>query len=262
MDKEAQENMIKLLSEKLRQDNRNFDQFRDIKIEFGIIEMAEGSAKVTCGETVVIAGVKLKVDKPYGDTPDEGILMVSAELTPLSNPNFEFGPPSIESIEIARVIDRGLREGKVMDVKKLCIEPKEKVWMVNVDICPINHNGNLLDLGGLAAVAALYNTRFPEVDKDGKVNYKKKSDKKLPLLEQPLPITVIKIGDNFIVDPTENEEKVLDARITATFRKDGNLCSLQKGGDGPLKVEEIKVMLELAGNAAKKNREILEKNLK
>jgi exosome complex component RRP42 len=262
IDKEMQENILKLLDEGLRQDGRKFDQFRDIKIELGVVEMAEGSARITAGETEIIAGVKLKMDKPYGDTPDKGILMVNTELTPLSNPKFESGPPSIESIELSRVIDRGLREGEAMDVKKLCVEVGEKVWMVNVDVCPINHNGNLMDLGALAAMAALHNARFPEIDADGKVDYKKKSNNKLPISEVPLPVTVIKIGEHFLIDPTENEENVLDARLTVTFRNDGNMCAMQKGGEGPLSAEDIQKMIDLAEVTSKKNREILNKAVK
>jgi len=259
MNNDSQENMIRLLSEGLRQDQRAFDKFRDIEIEYGVVEMAEGSAKVKCGNTEVIAGVKLKLDKPYGDTPDQGILMVNTELTPMSNPRFEFGPPSIESIETSRVVDRGLREGHAMDVKKLCVEKGEKVWMVNVDICPVNDDGNLLDIGAIAAIAALKNTKFPEVDKDGKVNYKKKTKVSLPLLEEPLPVTVIKIGDHFLIDPTENETNVLESRITFTFRKDGKLCSVQKGGDGSLTVDEITKMVELAKKTVESNRKALDK---
>lgn len=262
MDEDAQENMIKLLSENLRQDKRGFEDFRDMTIELGVIATAEGSARVKVGETELIAGVKLKIDKPYSDTADEGILMVNTELTPLSNPNFESGPPSINSIEISRVIDRGLREGQAMDVKKLCIEAGEKVWMINVDVCPVNHNGNLLDIGAIAALAALHDAKFPEVDKEGKIDYKKKTSNKLPLKEDPLPVTVIKIGDYFLVDPTENEEAVMDARITFNFRKDGNLCAIQKGEDGPLTVDDIKKMADIAEKTMKKNRVIFEKAIK
>ncbi len=257
IDMEAKENILKLLSKNLRQDQRKLDEFRKIEIELDVVEMAEGSARVKVGDTEVIAGVKLKIEKPFPDTPDEGILMVNTELTPLSNPEFESGPPSIESIEIARVIDRGIREGHAMDVKKLCIEPGEKVWVVNVDICPINHDGNLLDVGAIAAMAALYSARFPEIE-DDKVNYKKKTDKKLPLIEEPLPVTVFKIGDKFLIDPTENEEKVIDSRVTFTFRKDGKLCAIQKGGDGPLTVEEISEMADIAEKAVNNNRKVLD----
>jgi len=39
MDKDAQENMIKLLSENLRQDKRGFEDFRNMSIELGVVEM-------------------------------------------------------------------------------------------------------------------------------------------------------------------------------------------------------------------------------
>jgi len=90
----------------------------------------------------VFAGVKLEIGTPYPDTPDEGGLMINTELIPLSNPEFESGPPGIQAIELSRVVDRGIRESKAIDMKKLCIEPKEKVWTVIVDIIPINDEGN------------------------------------------------------------------------------------------------------------------------
>ena len=86
--------------------------------------------------------------------------MVNAELTPLSNPRFKFGPPTIESIEVSRVIDRGIREGHAIDTKALCVEHGEKVWIVNVDVNVINHDGNLIDIGGLAALAAFLLVTF------------------------------------------------------------------------------------------------------
>ncbi len=254
-DQELKENILKALSKGIRTDGRLPEDVRDIEIEFNVVEMAEGSARVKFGDTEVIAGVKLKLDKPYSDTPNEGVLMVNIELTPLSNPEFESGPPSVKSIEIARVIDRGIREGHAIDNKKLCVEPGEKVWCVNVDISPINTDGNLLDIGGLAALAALHSARFPKV-KDGVVNYNEKTDEKLPVLEEPIPVTVLKIGESFIVDPTNDEEKVFDSRLTATFRSDGNLCAIQKGGDGPLTTEDISKMLDLAQKTAGNIREI------
>jgi exosome complex component RRP42 len=257
MDQEAYENMVNILSTGKRQDGRQFEEFRNIEIKLDVVEMAEGSAWVKVGDTEVIAGVKLKIEKPFPDTPEEGILMVNTELTPLSNPNFESGPPSTESIEVSRVIDRGLREGHAIDVKKLCIEKGEKVWVVNVDVCPINTDGNLLDIGSLAALIALYNTRLPEINEDGQLNYKKKTDKKLPIIEDPIPVTVYKIGDNFIVDPTENEQLVYDARLTINFISNGNICAMQKGGNGPLKTEEIKKMIEIAEKISLQNRKIL-----
>src|SRR3989339_1078431 len=116
------------------------------------------------GEQEKRVGNKRKVGEPYPDTPNEGTIIVGAELLPLSNPEFELGPPGIQAIELARVVDRGIRESKAIDFKKLCIEPGKKIWMVIIDICPINDAGNLFDAASLAALAALKDTRYPAFD--------------------------------------------------------------------------------------------------
>jgi exosome complex component RRP42 len=245
IDQETKKHIKESLAKGVRYDGRKKDEFRDIEIRTGMISTAEGSAHVKCGETEVIAGVKMSVEKPFGDTPNEGILMVGAELLPLSNPKYEGGPPDAVSIEVARVIDRGIRESKSLDNQRLCIKSGEKVWTINVDICPLNDDGNLIDVGSMAAVAAIFDARFPSFDGE-KVDYKKKTDEKVPITKVPVAITVLKIGNAFVVDPSEPEEQALDARLTVTTIDDGKLCSLQKGGLGTLSVEDIEKMIDLA----------------
>ena len=102
-----------------RVDGRKLTDVRDIVITNDVSTKAEGSARVKWGDTEVIAGVKMSVGTPYSDSPDKGTLMVTSELLPMANENFSAGPPSIESIELARVIDRGIRESNMIDLKKL-----------------------------------------------------------------------------------------------------------------------------------------------
>ena len=148
MYKELRTHIISLLNADTRLDGRKLTEYRQpIEVEHGIIKTAEGSARVKIGETEVMVGVKLEVGEPYPDTPDEGTIIVGAELLPMSNPEFELGPPGIQAIELARVVDRGIRESKALDFKKLCIAKGEKIWMVIIDICPINDAGNLFDAG-------------------------------------------------------------------------------------------------------------------
>jgi exosome complex component RRP42 len=244
------------LKKNIRADGRKLDEFRKITIETGVISTAEGSARVSFGDSQVIVGVKMSVGKPYPDSPEEGVLMTGAELYPMSNPKFEGGPPSEESVEIARVIDRGIRESGAIDNKKLCIEPGEKVWMVSLDIAPINLDGNLIDLGALAGIAAIKNAKFPEL-KDGVVDYKKVSKKGLPMTKTPVEITVAKIGDNFLVDLTDEEERFVDARLTVAVLEDGSLCAMQKGGDASLSQDEVMNMVELAIKKSKELRKLL-----
>ena len=74
------------------------------------------------GKTEIVAGIKLDVGTPYPDHDEEGTLITTMELLPLSSENFEYGPPGIKSIEMARIVDRGIRECGFIDFEKLCIK--------------------------------------------------------------------------------------------------------------------------------------------
>ncbi len=245
--------LLKFLESGTRFDGRALDEFREVSIEYHISGTAEGSARVTFGDTVVIAGVKLDMGSPFPDRPDEGAITVNAELLPLSNPNFESGPPGIESIELARVVDRGIRESKAIDLKKLVLKKGEKCWVVSIDVCTVNACGNLFDAAALAALAALQDAKYPEYDGE-KVDYKTHTSKSLVLEKLPITVTVVKIGNYLLVDPLYEEEQCLDARLTVTTTPDGTICALQKGGESPLSLDEIKQMIEMASRKAKEIR--------
>ncbi len=245
MNKDIKQHIITALKKGVRFDGRKLDEFRPIEIEYGVSKTAEGSALVRLGDTIVMAGVKLGIEKPFPDTPEDGILMVGAEFYQMASPDFEGGPPGDDSIELARVIDRGIRESRAVHLDKLCLEKGEKVWSISVDLCMMNSAGNLIDASGIAALAALRDTRFPTME-DDKIDYSKKTNKKLPLEFSPLPVTIFKIGDSFLVDPSEEEEKASDARLTVTTTEKGTICALQKGGEAPLTAKEIEDAIELA----------------
>ncbi len=243
---ELKKSILKLLKSDLRLDGRKpFDFRKPVEIQYNFISTAEGSARVKIGDTEVIAGVKMEVGEPYSDNPDEGTIIVGAELLPMSNPEFELGPPGIQAVELARVVDRGIRESKCIDFKSLCVEEGKKVWILLIDVISVNDAGNLLDAAALAALAALKTARYPKYDGEN-VDYKEKTDKKLKLNNLPIAITVMKIGGSLIVDPDSEEEKATDARLTVTSLEDGTLCALQKGGDAPLTKAEIDKMVDIA----------------
>jgi exosome complex component RRP42 len=248
--------ILTYLKQDSRYDGRKSQDYRKIEVETGVIKTAEGSARVKIGDTEVLVGIKFEVGEPYPDIPEEGTMMVNAELLPMSNPKFESGPPGIEAIELARVVDRGLRESKAIDTKKLCLKKGELVWTVIIDLVPINHAGNLLDAFALAALLALKDARFPELD-GTKIDYKSMTNKKLPLTCEPISVTVLKVGDYFIVDPLLEEEEALDARLTVATLKDGKICAMQKGGTKPLSIEEIEKMIDMATTKSKELRKFV-----
>lgn len=253
MQNEIKEYMLTLFAKNTRKDGRKLLDYRKpIKVEYDISsKSAEGSSRVIIGDTEVIAGVKMAVGEPFPDTPDKGVLIVNAELVPLSSPDFETGPPSIQSIELSRVVDRGIRESKAINLDKLCIKKGEKVWLVFIDIYPINDAGNLFDAATLAATAALSNARFPKYDeKEDKVDYEKKTDTKLPLDKSVISCTVHKIGEHFLVDPVHEEELNSDVRLTVTSDKN-KIYAMQKGGDESISDEDIIKMVDIALDKSK-----------
>jgi len=239
------ERIKKYLEEGKRFDGRGLTDIRDIKIETGVSVNAEGSAKVTIGNTQVIAGVKMAVGTPYDDSPDAGNFMVTAELLPLSSPRFENGPPKFPAIELGRVIDRGLRESKFLDFKGLCIKEGEKVWTVFVDIYSLNDDGNLLDAAGIAAIVAMKTAKIPKYDEEtGKVLHGQWTEKGLPLTDVvPIAITAHKIGNKIIIDPTREEEDLSEARVTIGSSH-GSISSMQKGESKPLNINDVYTILD------------------
>ncbi|MBI4144184.1 exosome complex protein Rrp42 [Candidatus Woesearchaeota archaeon] len=245
----TKEHLLKVLEKGIRYDGRKLTEYRPIKIETNISKSAEGSAKITIGETELIAGVKLGIETPYPDTPNQGNLMVNVELLPMSNSEFEVGPPGDNAVELARVVDRGIRESKAINTKKLCVKEKEKVWSVMIDICTINAAGGLFDAATLGAIAALQSTTMPKLE-ETTVNYDEKTKEKLPITRDPITVTVYKIGPYLIVDPLPEEEKEADARLTIALTRENTICALQKGGTEPLTTEIIEQMITIAQEKA------------
>jgi exosome complex component RRP42 len=237
--KVRQRQIIQTIDAGKRLDGRTLTDFREFKIEQGVIEKAEGSARVLLGKSDVLVGVKVETGEPFPDTPNEGVMTVNAELVPLASASYETGPPDETSIELARIVDRGIRESKAIDTEKLCIEPGKKVFVVFVDVWVLNYDGNLIDTAALAAMSALLNTKMPNFEiKDGEVKIKQ-GYTQLPLRSHPITITIGKIGDKLIIDPGAEEENVMDARLTMAMNDEGNICAIQKGLAGYFTPQQI-----------------------
>lgn len=246
---------LELIEKGRRIDGRGFTEFRPILLQEGIIRNAEGSARVKFGETEVVAGVKLEIGKPFPDSPEEGVLIVNAEFTPLASPDFEPGPPGENAIELARIVDRGIRESKCLELNKLCIVPKEKVWCVFIDIYIINHQGNLLDASALASIAALRNSKIPKFEDD--VVIRGEYDRELPVIFRPVSVSIIKVKRNFLIDPLLEEEDIAEVKLSIGIRDDDKICSIQKQGRGTFSFEEIEMALDLAIEKSKELRRLV-----
>ncbi|MDA4118952.1 MAG: exosome complex protein Rrp42 [Thaumarchaeota archaeon] len=231
--------LVELLSKGKRLDGRGLDEIRKLEIKTGVIQKANGSAMVTLGNTQVIAGVKVDKGTPFPDTPDKGLLIVGAEVLPLAAAYIEAGPPDESAIELARVVDRGVRESEMIDLGSLCIKEGKSVYTVFVDVTILNVDGNLFDATSYAVVSALLTAKMPKFVLEGDVVKDSGERLPVPVSKIPISITVAKINNMLVVDPTEEEESVMEARITLDTEDGGNLCAGQKGEPGSFSPEQI-----------------------
>lgn len=244
----------KLIAKGLREDKRKMDEYRKITLTKDYIPNALGSARVDLGKTKVIAGVSLAVGTPYPDSPASGTLMTGAEFAPIASPLFESGPPRPNAVELARVVDRGIRESKTIDFDKLCIEEGEAVWMVMLDLHILDYDGNLFDACSLAAISALLDARMPKYE-DGKINREETSGK-LPVDKKPIECTFVKIGDTVMLDPTLAEEQGMDCRLTVSTTEK-SMCAMQKGGIGAFTLKEVEDIIDQSFKKGKELRKLL-----
>ncbi len=251
------DSITRMLKQGEREDGRKFDEYRKIEIIEGYVPKAEGSALVKLGETQVLVGVKMDIGTPYPDHEKEGNMVTNSELVPIASPLYYSGPPSPESIEFARVVDRGIRESGAIDFEKMCIVEGEKVWTALIDLHVLDFDGNFFDAATIGAVKALWNTRLPKYDEEKERLIKEETQGKLPVKYKPMTATFAKIGDSIVLDPSLTEEKVSDAMMVMSIRDDGHLSAAQKMGKGSFTIEEINQMFETAVKATKKIRKLI-----
>jgi exosome complex component RRP42 len=256
--------IAELLGKGERLDGRAFNEYRELQIEANVVPAkAEGSALVRLGDTSVVAGVKVLVGEPYPDSPDEGVIMVTAEMSPIASPLFELGPPKEDAIELARIVDRGVRESNMVDAKGLCIEEGKKVYMVFADVYPLEYDGNLIDASSIAVNVALLTTKFPEMKVEEKHVVATGEIKSLPVTNIAVEHTVVKIGKHLILDPTLKEEFVQDCRLTMAIDEKNNFTALQKGGGtGAMSLGLIGDAMDMALDAGKIMREKIDAAVK
>ncbi len=251
--------ILDLLKQGKRLDGRALDEQRPLIIETGVIPKANGSARVKLGNTEVITGVKVQPDKPFPDLGDKGILICTAEILPLADPHVEPGPPTEEVIELARVVDRGIRETEMIDLHQLVLIENKSVVGIFIDSSVIDSAGNLFDACSYASVAAVLSSTIPKYEiKDEAPVLVEGVTSKPPVKTLPVSVTMARIGDYIIVDPSKEEEMCMDARITITTNSTGNICALQKGGNDGFSVDQLLKCSEMALSVGTKIRKQLE----
>lgn len=242
----VQEKVYNLLMQGVRLDGRSPTDVRSISILTGLVEKADGSALVSLGGTKILVGIKTEVGSPYFDRPGEGSFTVNAELLPLASISFEPGPPDERGVELARVVDRSIRESKCIDLEKLCLIEGEKAYVLFIDIYVLDYDGNYFDPSTIAVLAALATAKIPKYEVvNGKVR-KTGEYFNLELRSLPFTVTFGVIKEKFLVDPQLEEESALDVSVIIGTDEMDNVVCIQKNSPGLIPEDLLNQMIDIA----------------
>ncbi|KAK9235172.1 ribosomal protein S5 domain 2-type protein [Lipomyces kononenkoae] len=293
--------VLKALTERVRLDNRSFNQLRDLDVSFSSTEY--GLVDVKLGRTRVIARISAEITKPYPDRPYDGLFLISTEISPMAAPTFEAGRKSEDELVISRIIEKSIRRSGALDTEALCIISGEKCWAVRADVHFLDHDGGLLDAACIAVSAGLLHFRRPDITIEGVGSRREVIVH--PVTERvPVPLAVLHVpvcvtfsffdvrrassavagavpskdemkmeddddieeeGDSSIavlVDATLQEELLRHGYMSVTANTNREICQIQKGGEMPVEVGTLLSCSEAAIIVAEKVTKLINKRLK
>uniref|UniRef100_A0A7S2RP95 Ribosomal RNA-processing protein 43 n=1 Tax=Mucochytrium quahogii TaxID=96639 RepID=A0A7S2RP95_9STRA len=230
----------RFITKSVRPDGRGLDQSRDVNISSGTVQTADGSGTVHIGRTSVCCGIKFMVGEPAIKAPDSGLLDISVSLLPVCSPEFD-GRPSELSIALGAYVSKVVDSANLVDKTELLIKEGVACFVLRADIVCLSDDGNLWDACLLSFIAALSDLGLPNVDV---VNVEGDKDKtqvvqigtecpnKLQINNWPVSSTFGLFGDQLLLDPTNEEMRVLDGVLTVVLTENGDVACVQKT-DGP-----------------------------
>ncbi|XXG54495.1 hypothetical protein AAC387_Pa03g2359 [Persea americana] len=234
------------LLESVRPDARPLAHARDTSLALGAVATADGSALAKIGCTTMLAGIKLEVMTPSTDSPDEGCIAIEFYMPPICSPIVRPGRPAEVAPVIAKQLSDVILSSGMVNLKELSLISGKAAWMAYLDIYCLDADGALFDAALLSAVAAFSHLHLPpvSVNDDGRVvtmskeqvegNSAKepvnKERRKLTLNSIPFSLTCILYKKYILVDPTAEEESIMESLVTVVLDTSGRLVSLYKPG--------------------------------
>jgi exosome complex component RRP45 len=233
----------------LRLDGRRDVDTRPLRFAF----LGNGVAEVQLGRTRVACVITCEIEEPFVDRAHDGSYAFDVVMSPMASAAFprdgitpgkergcillSFSPPQ-DSVFICRVVERTLRESGAIDTESLCIVAGSKVWAVSVVLHVLDYAGNVTDACSYAALAALLHFRRPAVSVSGSTvtvhAWREKDPTPLAVHHTPVCVSFgfVQHGERevVIVDPSDQEELVVDGTCCIALNAHTEVCSVQCGG--------------------------------
>ncbi|XP_022179635.1 exosome complex component RRP42 isoform X2 [Myzus persicae] len=226
------------VEENFRCDGRSRQDYRPLELEMDIVSNANGSARLRLANSDILVCVKVEIDTPLPEAPKDGKVEYFVDCSANATPAFEGRGGEHLAAELSRFLS--LAHGPVFNLSKLCIVPGQSCWKLFVDVLILECGGNLFDAVSLAAKAALCNTSLPNIVgtyEDGQNIDLQISDdpfdtKALDASDLPVLVSMCKIGNSYVADPTIEEEICGAGCIVVSVTPKGNVTAVLKKGAG------------------------------
>uniref|UniRef100_A0A1A9YUE2 Ribosomal RNA-processing protein 42 n=1 Tax=Glossina morsitans morsitans TaxID=37546 RepID=A0A1A9YUE2_GLOMM len=260
------------VEEDFRADGRSCRDYRPMELETELVNNASGSARLRLANTDILVGIKTEIDKPSIQFPDRGKIDFFVDCSANAAPEFEGRGGEELALELADTLANAYESSLAFDLKDLCILAGQQCWKLYVDILILECGGNLFDAVSLAAKAALYNTKIPRVtsalmdagEADLIISDDPHDCTRIKIDHIPILVTVCKIGDCCVVDPSAEEEECSTASIVvAVSRRDDStfISHTHTLGNGSLHKDTVFNCLKLGVPVAEQLNEALMKTL-
>ncbi|GBN15905.1 Exosome complex component RRP43 [Araneus ventricosus] len=226
------------LEHDLRPGGRLLTNFRSVLINTGSIGTACGSALVKIGDTSVLCGIKAELTNPLSNKPDEGFFVPNVTLTSVCSNRYVPGPPTEQAQVYSQIIMDLWKNSPFVDPTDLCITPNKLSWCLFAEMVCLSFDGNVLDACILALMAALRNTKLPEVVVNEETNSIEVTDKLIDLKVSyfVFSATYAVLEKSCVADPSAEEESLAKSGITV-FLKDKHEINVHSFG--PVKEDQL-----------------------
>jgi ribonuclease PH len=225
----------------MRPSARKNDQLREISIETGILQHAEGSCLIKFGDTHVICSASLDESVPrFLKGKNSGWVTAEYGMLPHSTNKRMMreaskGKQAGRTLEIQRLIGRSMRAA--MDLKML----GERQILIDCDV--INADGGTRTAAITGSYIALHLAIRSLIDK--------KILRKNPLIAQISAISCGIYKDQAVLDLDYDEDSNASVDANFVFNQKGNLIEIQGTGEkSDFTTEQLMDMLKLASIAS------------
>jgi len=240
------------VQEDLRCDGRNRLDYRPIVFETGLVSNASGSSRLRLANSDILVGVKVELDVPLPEKPSEGRLEFFVDCSANATPEFEGRGGEELANQIAKFLHQAYSSSDTLNLTDLCVLPNLQCWVLYIDILILECGGNLFDAVSLAVKSALYTTEIPTIKiaaMDGDQPELELSDdpfdiKRLNIENAPCVVTLLKIGNHYVVDATPEEEFCSSSGVIVSVSSGMKITTLRKTGSGSLHPDSLASMLK------------------